>query len=391
MSTSFARDYHMQGEIAATKDGKLLGVRVQGPRGPRRVQRHRADVEDARGAVPRVQRLLRHARGALLGHRRLHEQVPGRRRVRLLVPDHRGRVPHRAARRRPRLRPGLGPGRAADEEPAAARAVPLPQPAGLGVRLRRLPGDDAGRAGDGRLRGAAPRAGGSAAPRTSGASGSSSWASACRSSPRRSAPGRARRWTSSGWAWPTAPTCRCTPPARPCCGCRAMSQGQGHETTFAQIVAEELGISPDDIRVVQGDTDQTPFGLGTYGSRSTPVSGGATALVARKVRERARIVAAAMLEVSPDDLEWEKGRFHVTGDPSAGEVHRRDRDGRALGPGAARGRRGAPGRELRLQPAEPDLPERGLHLRGRRRSGHRAGRRCAGSSPSTTAACGSTR
>ncbi len=95
------------------------------------------------------------------------------------------------------------------------------------------------------------------------------------------------------------------------------SQGQGHETTYAQIVAEELGISPDDIRVVQGDTDQTPFGLGTYGSRSTPVSGGATALVARKVRERARIVAAAMLEVSPDDLEWEKGRFHVTGDPSA--------------------------------------------------------------------------
>src|SRR5258707_12091906 len=85
------------------------------------------------------------------------------------------------------------------------------------------------------------------------------------------------------------------------------SQGQGHETTFAQIVAEELGISPDDIDVVHGDTDQTPFGLGTYGSRSTPVSGAATAVVARKVRDRARIVASAMLEVSPDDLDWEKG------------------------------------------------------------------------------------
>jgi carbon-monoxide dehydrogenase large subunit len=92
------------------------------------------------------------------------------------------------------------------------------------------------------------------------------------------------------------------------------SQGQGHETTFAQIVAEELGIPPTDIEVVHGDTDQTPFGLGTYGSRSTPVSGGATALVARKVRERAKIVAAAMLEVSPDDLEWTKGRFSVRGD-----------------------------------------------------------------------------
>jgi carbon-monoxide dehydrogenase large subunit len=99
-----------------------------------------------------------------------------------------------------------------------------------------------------------------------------------------------------------------------------MTQGQGHETTFAQIVAEELGISPDDVEVVQGDTDQTPFGLGTYGSRSTPVSGAATAMVARKVRERARIVASAMLEVSPDDLEWEKGRFQVKGDPSAAKT-----------------------------------------------------------------------
>ncbi|MFB7289341.1 aerobic carbon-monoxide dehydrogenase large subunit [Actinacidiphila glaucinigra] len=98
------------------------------------------------------------------------------------------------------------------------------------------------------------------------------------------------------------------------------TQGQGHETTFAQIVAEELGIPPEDIDVVHGDTDQTPFGLGTYGSRSTPVSGAAAALVARKVRERARLVASAMLEVSPDDLEWEKGRWFVTGDPDQGRT-----------------------------------------------------------------------
>jgi carbon-monoxide dehydrogenase large subunit len=98
------------------------------------------------------------------------------------------------------------------------------------------------------------------------------------------------------------------------------TQGQGHETTFAQIVAEELGISPDDIEVVHGDTDQTPYGLGTYGSRSTPVSGGATAVVARRVRERARLVASAMLEVSPDDLEWQKGRWQVRGDPANGKT-----------------------------------------------------------------------
>ncbi|MFC5928695.1 carbon-monoxide dehydrogenase large subunit [Cryobacterium melibiosiphilum] len=98
------------------------------------------------------------------------------------------------------------------------------------------------------------------------------------------------------------------------------SQGQGHETTFAQIVAEELGIPPEDIDVVHGDTDQTPFGLGTYGSRSTPVSGGAVALVARKVREKARFIAAAMLETRPEDLEWEKGRWFVKGDPSIGKT-----------------------------------------------------------------------
>ncbi|MBV9857043.1 MAG: carbon-monoxide dehydrogenase large subunit [Streptosporangiaceae bacterium] len=98
------------------------------------------------------------------------------------------------------------------------------------------------------------------------------------------------------------------------------SQGQGHETTFAQIVAEELGIPPADIEVVHGDTDQTPFGLGTYGSRSTPVSGAATAVVARKVRERARIVAAAMLEVDAADLDWEKGRWFVRGDPDQGKT-----------------------------------------------------------------------
>jgi carbon-monoxide dehydrogenase large subunit len=98
------------------------------------------------------------------------------------------------------------------------------------------------------------------------------------------------------------------------------TQGQGHETTFAQIVAEELGLSVDDVEVVHGDTDRTPFGLGTYGSRSTPVSGAAAAVVARKVRERARLVAAAMLEASPDDLEWADGRWQVRGDPAQGKT-----------------------------------------------------------------------
>ncbi len=98
------------------------------------------------------------------------------------------------------------------------------------------------------------------------------------------------------------------------------TQGQGHETTFAQIVAQELGIPPEDIEVIHGDTDNTPFGLGTYGSRSTPVSGAAAAIVARRVRDKARVVAAAALECSPDDLEWELGRWQVKGDPEKGKT-----------------------------------------------------------------------
>jgi carbon-monoxide dehydrogenase large subunit len=93
------------------------------------------------------------------------------------------------------------------------------------------------------------------------------------------------------------------------------SQGQGHETTFAQIVAEELGIPPEDIRVEEGDTDTTPYGLGTYASRSTPTAGAATALVARTLREKARKIAAHLLEASPEDLDWDGERFAVKGAP----------------------------------------------------------------------------
>ncbi|MEA2310333.1 MAG: aerobic carbon-monoxide dehydrogenase large subunit, partial [Solirubrobacteraceae bacterium] len=113
---------------------------------------------------------------------------------------------------------------------------------------------------------------------------------------------------------------RIHPTGKAVLGISVQSQGQGHETTFAQIVAEELGIPPEDVDVIHGDTDRTPFGLGTYGSRSTPVSGAATAVVARKVREKARVVAAAMLEASPDDLEWTKGRWSVKGDPERGHT-----------------------------------------------------------------------
>ena len=96
------------------------------------------------------------------------------------------------------------------------------------------------------------------------------------------------------------------------------TQGQGHETTFAQIVAHETGIPARDILVQHGDTDNTPFGMGTYASRSTPTAGAATAMVSRKIRAKAKKLAAHLLEVSEEDIEWELGRFYVGSAPDRG-------------------------------------------------------------------------
>ncbi len=93
------------------------------------------------------------------------------------------------------------------------------------------------------------------------------------------------------------------------------SQGQGHETTYAQIIAEELGIPAEHIQIEEGDTDTAPYGLGTYASRSTPTAGAAAAKAARKLRDKARKIAAYLLEVSENDLEWEPGKFFVKGAP----------------------------------------------------------------------------
>jgi carbon-monoxide dehydrogenase large subunit len=98
------------------------------------------------------------------------------------------------------------------------------------------------------------------------------------------------------------------------------SQGQGHETTFAQIVADELGIPASDITVQEGDTDNTPYGLGTYASRSTPTAGAATAVASRKVRDKGKRIAAHLLEADPEDLEWERGRYFVKGSPDHGKT-----------------------------------------------------------------------
>ncbi len=93
------------------------------------------------------------------------------------------------------------------------------------------------------------------------------------------------------------------------------SQGQGHETTYAQIIAEELGIPAEHIKVEEGDTDTAPYGLGTYASRSTPTAGAAAAMASRKIRDKAKKIAAHLLEAAEEDLVWEQGKFYVKGSP----------------------------------------------------------------------------
>ncbi len=96
--------------------------------------------------------------------------------------------------------------------------------------------------------------------------------------------------------------------------------GQGEETTFAQIMSDELGVPVDDVEVIHGDTDTTPMGWGTYGSRTTVVGGGALALSARKIKAKAITLAAHLLEAAEADIEYEDGNFFVRGAPDSGKT-----------------------------------------------------------------------
>ena len=91
--------------------------------------------------------------------------------------------------------------------------------------------------------------------------------------------------------------------------------GQGEETTFAQIVAGEVGVDVDDVEVIHGDTDLTPMGWGTYGSRTTAVSGAAVTIATRKIKDKSMALAAHLLEAATEDIEYEGGKFFVRGSP----------------------------------------------------------------------------
>ncbi|MGW4977805.1 aerobic carbon-monoxide dehydrogenase large subunit [Streptomyces mirabilis] len=313
MSTSFARDYHMHGEIAATKDGKILGLRVrviadhgafnataqptQFPAGFFGVFTGSYDLAAAHCTVTGVYTDKAPGGVAYACSFRVTEAVYLVERMVDVLADRLGTDPA-ALRMRNLLRPGQFPYKTQTgweyDSGDYPRALRLAMDIAHYEDLRR---EQAEKRERGELMGI----------------GVSFFTEAVGAGPR-------RHMDILGLGMADGAELRVHPTGKAVLRISVQTQGQGHETTFAQIVAEELGIPPEDVDVVHGDTDQTPFGLGTYGSRSTPVSGAATAMVARKVRERAKIVASAMLEVSPDDLEWEKGRWYVTGDPDQGRT-----------------------------------------------------------------------
>jgi carbon-monoxide dehydrogenase large subunit len=122
----------------------------------------------------------------------------------------------------------------------------------------------------------------------------------------------ALRYVAGGW---DAAEIECRPDGKIVVRTGTSPHGQGHETSWSQIVADGLGVTPDDVEVLHGDTSVSRLGMDTYGSRSASVGAEAIARALEKVRDKARTIAAHELEVADDDLEWTDGAFRVAGAP----------------------------------------------------------------------------
>ncbi len=317
MSTSFARDYHMHGEIASTRDGRITGLRVKVladhgafnntaqpskfPAGFFHVFTGSYDLEAAHCEVTGVYTNKAPGGVAYACSFRVTEAVYLVERMVDCLADELGMDPAEL-----RLKNLLRP----EQFPYMSKTG-WEYDSGDYPRALRLAMDIAGyeqlRAEQERRR-RAPAPQGAPAPLMG--IGVSFFTETVGAGPR-------KHMDILGLGMADGAEVRVHPTGKAVVRLSVQTQGQGHETTFAQIVAEQLGIPPEDIEVVHGDTDNTPFGLGTYGSRSTPVSGAAVAVAARRVRDKARLIASAMLEVDPDDLEWEKGRWFVRGNPTS--------------------------------------------------------------------------
>jgi aerobic carbon-monoxide dehydrogenase large subunit len=308
MSTSFARDYHMHGEIAATRDGRILAVRARVladhgafngaaqptkfPAGFFHIFTGSYDLRAAHCTVSGVYTNKAPGGVAYSCSFRVTEAVYLVERLVDLLAAELGADPAElrlANLLRPEQFPYTGPTGWEYDSGDYPRALRLAMDMAGYAELRR---EQAERRGRGEYMGI----------------GISFFTEGVGAGPR-------KHMDILGLGMADGADLRIHPTGKAVLGVSCQTQGQGHETTFAQLVGAELGLPPSDVEVVHGDTDRTPFGLGTYGSRSTAVSGAAAVIAARKVRERARIVAAAMLEVSADDLEWAGGAWRVKGDP----------------------------------------------------------------------------
>ena len=313
MSTSFARDYHMRGEIASTSDGKILGLRVEVladhgafnntaqptkfPAGFFHVFTGSYDLEAAHCAVKGVYTNKAPGGVAYACSFRVTEAVYLVERMVDRLAQELGMDPAELRMKnllRPEQFPYLSPTGWEYDSGEYPRALRLAMDIAGYEELRREQAEK-------RARGELMGIGISFFTETVGA-------------------GPKRHMDILGLGMADGCEVRVHPTGKAVVRLSVQSQGQGHETTFAQIVSEVTGIPAGDIDVVHGDTDNTPFGLGTYGSRSTPVSGAAAAVASKRIVDKARLIAAAMLECAPEDLEWDKGTFSVKGDPSSSKT-----------------------------------------------------------------------
>ena len=313
MSTSFARDYHMRGEIASTSDGKILGLRVdvladhgafnntaqptKFPAGFFHVFTGSYDLEAAHCSVKGVYTNKAPGGVAYACSFRVTEAVYLVERMVDRLAQELGMDPAELRMKnllRPEQFPYISPTGWEYDSGEYPRALRLAMDIAGYEELRREQAEK-------RTRGELMGIGISFFTETVGA-------------------GPKRHMDILGLGMADGCEVRVHPTGKAVVRLSVQSQGQGHETTFAQIVSEVTGIPAGDIDVVHGDTDNTPFGLGTYGSRSTPVSGAAAAVASKRIVDKARLIAAAMLECAPEDLEWDKGTFSVKGDPSSSKT-----------------------------------------------------------------------
>nr|WP_298384299.1 aerobic carbon-monoxide dehydrogenase large subunit [Ferrimicrobium sp.] len=322
MSTSFARDYHMHGEIAATREGKILGLRVhvladhgafngvaqptKFPAGFFHIFTGSYDYPAAHCKVTAVYTNKALGGVAYACSFRITEAVYLVERMVTCLADELKIDPAELRMKnllRPEQFPYLSPTGWEYDSGDYPRAL---------QEAMRIAGYDELRAEQAARRAAAQEPGADPAAPLMGI-GLSFFTEGVGAGPR-------KHMDILGLGMADGCELRVHPTGKAQLRLSVQTQGQGHETTFAQIVSHVIGLPPEDIEVVHGDTDNTPFGLGTYGSRSTPVSGAAAAVAAQRVKDKARVIAAAALECAVEDLEWEHGRWYVKGDPSQGKT-----------------------------------------------------------------------